>query len=248
MSWLFPIWVLHAYFWKNYQSWLIFHLLVLKILLSVNYRHRKDTETWFCVSVPQCSQNWCHVSIRLCRDTRMFFQGTETVKSHRLGRGTCFLPVDWPSLFTAQWNHISVFCPWQCSAVLSLLQFGGKWWSSKTNVCQVLLRASLKHKMWCTLPPLLWFSFQTHSFIPIPGQSPMAVGTLMRVFILKGFVPKTCIAEPAEFRVIGPMNHYTAAELPPLHHEFTVWTSSALCLHDLHYLQSLCFHFYFFPW
>lgn len=85
-------------------------------------------------------------------------------------------------------------------------------------------------------------SFQTHSFIPIPGQSPMAVGTLMRIFILKGFVPKT----RTEFRVIGPMNHYTAAELPPLHLEFTVLSSSALSLHALHYLRSLHFHPFLF--
>lgn len=93
---------------------------------------------------------------------------------------------------------------------------------------------------------LLWFSFQTHIFIPIPGHSPTAVGTLMRVFILKGFVPKECTAEPSEFRVIGPMNHYTAAELPPLHIEFTVLSSSALSLNVLHHLRSLHFHPFLF--
>lgn len=177
----------------------------------------------------------------------------DVVKSHRLWRSTGSLPVDWPCLFTAQWNSISFFCPWQCIAIPSLLQAGGKWWSSKTNVCWVLLSASLKHKMCCTLTPLLWFSLQKHNFVPIPGQSPMAVGTLIRVFSLKGFFPKTCIAEPLcneqGSELLAP---WTITQLLNSHHyimSLLFWhPQPSPCMFSTTFKVCISIHFYFFPW
>lgn len=81
---------------------------------------------------------------------------------------------------------------------------------------------------------------------PSQGRAPWLWELWWEFLILKGFVPKTRTAEPSEFRIIGPMNHYTAAEFPPLQLEFSLWSSSALSSYVLHYLWSLCFHPFLF--
>lgn len=149
-------------------------------------------KTLFCVSFSQCNEELVSPKHRaVARCTNVFPGNWDVVTAQGAWRTTGSLPVGWPPLYTAQWNSISFFCRWQHIAVPSLLQFGCRWWSFKTELCRVLLHASLKHRIRCTFTPVLLFFSRHIALYPSQCRVP-CLWELWREFSsLKSFVSKS---------------------------------------------------------